>query len=291
VAADATDADGASELCRPLPGSAATGLRPDSPVSGSMSGVTLVAIFAHPDDEALACGGTLARAVDAGATVVLVCASPGELGSISDPTLVPEGDLASVRRRELEESARTLGLARVHLLENPDGCLRWVNGLRAEIAHLLRMYRPDVVITFDVDGLYWHDDHIVVHERTTEAVASLDVETPALYYVSLPTGAMRGLAEAARAHRRGSGEPTVWGISPDAFGLAAPVPSFGIDVRDWSDRKLAAIRCHRSQMGSSPFDWIEEEDVREWLGLEYFRRASGDGLDPLASLATAPEGR
>ena len=58
-----------------------------------MEGKTVLAIFAHPDDESLACGGTLARLADAGARIVLMCASRGEAGSISDPALVPDGDL------------------------------------------------------------------------------------------------------------------------------------------------------------------------------------------------------
>ena len=74
-------------------------LKPDPTsqlASGQLAGRTILGVFAHPDDESLACGGTLARAADAGANVVLLCATRGERGSICDPSLVPDGDLGRV---------------------------------------------------------------------------------------------------------------------------------------------------------------------------------------------------
>ena len=139
-----------------------------------LAGRTVLGIFAHPDDESLACGGTLARLADAGCRVIVVCASHGEAGSISDPALVPDGDLGGVRVRELRDAAAVLGVADVIVLDHPDGDLRWddVPELHAEIVALIQRYRPDAVITFAEDGLYWHLDHIGVHERTYTAVRS-----------------------------------------------------------------------------------------------------------------------
>ena len=79
---------------------------PDASAALPLAGRTVLAIFAHPDDESLACGGTLARLADAGCRVVIVCASHGEAGSISDPALVPDGDLGRVRVRELHKLTR-----------------------------------------------------------------------------------------------------------------------------------------------------------------------------------------
>src|SRR5882672_1990187 len=106
----------------------------------SLEGRTVLGIFAHPDDESLACGGTLARLADAGAHVVIVCASHGEAGSICDPALVPDGDLGAVRVRELGEAAAVLGAAEVIVLDHPDGDLRWehVPELHAEIVGLIK---------------------------------------------------------------------------------------------------------------------------------------------------------
>ena len=135
-----------------------------------MDGCSVLAIFAHPDDESLACGGTLARLADAGARVVLLCATRGEGGSVSDPALVADGDLGAARTRELHEAARVLGIRDVLVKDHPDGDLRWddVPELHEEIVQVLADYRPDAVVTFDADGLYWHLDHVGVHEVPVE---------------------------------------------------------------------------------------------------------------------------
>src|SRR4051794_41526661 len=83
----------------------------DSGARLPLAGRTVLGIFAHPDDESLACGGTLARLADAGCRVVVVCASRGEAGSISDPSLVPDGDLGRVRSSELIDACPVLGAA------------------------------------------------------------------------------------------------------------------------------------------------------------------------------------
>lgn len=245
----------------------------------AMAGRTILAVFAHPDDEALACGGTIARAVDAGARVVLLCASRGEKGSISDPALVPDGDLGRVRARELRDAAAVLGIAEVTILDHPDGDLRWadVPMMHAEILMMIERHHPDAVITFGEDGLYWHLDHIGIHERTLTAVASLGANAPALYFVTMPHGVMREVVEAARAKGRAPADSSFWGITPDAFGDEALPPTFVVDVGDWVGRKLAALQCHRTQIGlHNPFTWIDEAEARRWLGFEQFRRASLD---------------
>jgi LmbE family N-acetylglucosaminyl deacetylase len=252
---------------------------PSDPGEPRLDGRTVLAVFAHPDDESLACGGTLARLADGGVRVVLLCASRGERGSVSDPALVPDGDVGAVRTRELHEAARILGIRDVLVMNHPDGDLRWddVPELHAEIVNALRHYRPDAVVTFDADGLYWHFDHVGVHERTFTAVRSLGADAPPLYYVTMLKGNMRGIVTAARAKGGAPIESSFWGIAPDAFGAGAKPPTLSVDVRRWVPRKLAALRCHQTQMGGRghPMAWIDEEDARRWLGFEYFRRAGG----------------
>ena len=245
-----------------------------------LAGRTVLGIFAHPDDESLACGGTLARLADAGARVVVMCASQGEAGSLCDPSLVPDGEsLACVRVRELNDAAAILGVSEVVILDHPDGDLRWsrVAEFHAEIVHAIERYRPDAVITFAEDGLYWHLDHIGVHERTYTAVLSLGAAAPPLYYVTMREGVMREVVDAAHAKGRAPAESSFWGIAADAFGHSARPPSFVIDVRNWVPRKLAALRCHRTQMGpNNPIAWIDDEEARQWLGREQFRRSQID---------------
>jgi len=254
-----------------------------------LSGRSVLVVFAHPDDESLACGGTLARLSDAGVRVVLLCASRGEAGSISDPSLAPDGDLAAVRSRELADAAAILGLAEVIVGDHPDGDLRWadVPELHREIVALLEQHQPAAVITFAEDGLYWHLDHIGVHERTYTAVKSFGDAAPPLYYVTMPKGIMRAVVDAALANGAAPSDRGVWGIHADAFGDAAIAPTIAVDVRPWVARKLAALWCHRTQMGAqNPLAAITEDQARAWLGTEYFRRSplAGRNESPLEQL-------
>lgn len=252
-----------------------------------LAGRTALAIFAHPDDESLACGGTLARLADEGVRVVLLCASRGERGASVDPALVPDGNLGRVREQELHEAAKVLGVSEVIVLDHPDGDLRWarVDELRDQIVNTIKAFSPDVVITFDDDGLYWHLDHIGIHERTSTAVRSLGASAPPLYYVTIPHGIMRSITDAAVARGWAPPGSTFWGITPDAFGIGAKPHSLTVDVADWVPWKLAALRCHRTQMGSvNPFSLIDPAEARRWLGVERFRR---DPLNSGASLLDA----
>ncbi len=239
------------------------------------SGRTILVVLAHPDDESLACGGTLARLADAGARIVLVCASRGEKGSVSDQSLVANVDLASVRSHELHEAARILGISEVLIFAHPDGDLRWadVPQFHVEIVLAIQRYKPDGVITFAEDGLYWHLDHIGVHERTYTAVRSFGPWAPPLYYVTMRHGLMSEIVDAAIANGgKVDGHP--FNVEPDAFGDSAKPPSLLVDVHDWVPRKLAALRCHRTQIGpDNVFHHITDAQARQFLGVEQFRRS------------------
>jgi LmbE family N-acetylglucosaminyl deacetylase len=231
-------------------------------------------VFAHPDDESLACGGTLACLAEAGARIVVLCASHGELGGLRGP--IRDDALGAIRAQELQEAAAALGVGELIILNHPDGDLRWaaVAELQGEIVLAIRRYRPAAVITFGEDGLYWHEDHVGVHERTTTAVFLLGADAPPLYYVTMPQGIMRPIVDAAVA--RGWMPPAkgFWSLTPDAFGLGAEPPTIVLDVREWVPRKLRAIRCHRSQTSSvDPFGQIDDGEAGRLLGVEHFHRA------------------
>jgi LmbE family N-acetylglucosaminyl deacetylase len=244
----------------------------------NLGGQTILVVLAHPDDESLACGGTLARLADAGAHIVLLCASQGERGSLTGPAR--NDTLLEVRTLELRNASTILGIGTVLAFNHPDGDLRWadVTDLHAEIALTIQRFKPHAVITFGEDGLYWHLDHVGVHERTTSAVKSFGPSAPPLYYVTMPPGSMAAIVD--RALARGWTQPPkgFWSLAPKAFGLAAEPPTVIVDAGDWALRKLDAIRCHRSQsLPGDPFSDLDEAHVRRWLGLEYFHRAPIEG--------------
>jgi LmbE family N-acetylglucosaminyl deacetylase len=247
------------------------------------AGHTILAVFAHPDDESLSCGGTLARLSDMGARVVLVGASRGERGSHTGPAR--DEALGLARVLELRQAAAALGVAEVIVLDHPDGDLRWaeVTALHAELLMLLRHHQPSAVITFGEDGLYWHPDHVAIHERTTTAVRSLGAAAPPLYYVTMPPGVMHNIVAAAREKGWTPPPKGFWSLAPRAFGIHAEPPTIVVDVGRWVPRKLLALRCYRSQLGDGdPFSRLDERDAQAWLGIEHFRRAPTAGRsDPV----------
>jgi len=239
---------------------------------------SLLAIFAHPDDESLACGGLLARCSDEGVRVSLVCMTRGEHGPGGDPDV-----LGAVRARELRAAAGVLGIQDVVILEHEDGMLPWIEPatLEGDIIAAVRRFRPDVVVTFDEDGLYGHPDHVAVHARTTAVVERLGAAAPVLVYVSMPRGAMRELIEATSEARAPGAGASVLGVpDPDAFGGFAPAPTFLLDAGDLAARKLAALRCHRTQVAGGPFDALKDREALRLLGTECYRRASVGGTAP-----------
>lgn len=246
------------------------------PESGNLSGRSLLAVFAHPDDESLACGGLIAWCAQLGVQVSLLCATRGEQGPGQD---APGGaQLGNIRARELEEAARILGVAEIVLLDYPDGMLPWVDAasLEADIRDAIGRLRPDVVITFGEDGLYWHPDHIAIHQRTTAAVAALGDDAPALYYVTMPPGSMRAVVDHAAqiAASEGSAPPPfVFGIDADAFGALAALPTLVVDAGPFAAQKLAAITCHRTQLAEDALASIATSDAARFLGTEHFHIA------------------
>ena len=251
-------------------------------------GYTLLAIFAHPDDESLASGGLLAWCADRGARVSLLCLSRGERGrreareslhALDTPQALKataEG-LAATRERELAEAARVLGLDSITLLGHADGMLPWLapGVLETDVRATIERLRPQVVVTFGEDGLYWHPDHIAAHDATRAAIAALGIAAPALYYVTTPPGQMRAVVDAATARVPDpSTRRDILGIDAvDAFGASAQPPTLIIDTGRFARRKLAALRCHRTQVAGGPFEHIAEADAEALLGVEHYRRA------------------
>src|SRR4029453_491203 len=119
----------------------------------------------------------------------------------------------------------------VIVLDHRGGNLRWedVPKLHSEIVTLVEQHRPSAVITFAEDGLYWHLDHIGVHERTHTAIVSFGAHAPPLYYVPMPKGIMGEVVQAARANDADGPDMDVWGIVPEAFGAGAVPATLIVD--------------------------------------------------------------
>jgi LmbE family N-acetylglucosaminyl deacetylase len=143
----------------------------------------LLVAFAHPDDETFGPAGTIIRYASRGVAVHYLCATRGEAGHVDPELLEDYSSLADLRTEELKCAARYLGLAGVHLLgyhdsgmenapenQNP-ACLFQapVEDVVEKITRLVREIRPQVVITFDRTGGYFHPDHVKMHQATTLA--------------------------------------------------------------------------------------------------------------------------
>jgi N-acetyl-1-D-myo-inositol-2-amino-2-deoxy-alpha-D-glucopyranoside deacetylase len=249
-----------------------------------LRGRSLLGIFAHPDDESLACGGLMAWCADLGADVTVVCLTRGEHGpgADHDPAAHPDG-LGATRVGELLGACRALGVAHVTIFDHEDGMLPWIDAWQIErdVQHIIGQVSPDVVITFDEDGLYWHPDHIAVHERTTSVVSQLGARAPALYYAQLPPDAMRAVvrhAELASVLPDGAGamaKPRIFGISDaGAFGSQTIAPTLLVDAAAYGRHKLAALNCHATQMSGGALSFVTEDSAANLLGREQYRRAT-----------------
>jgi LmbE family N-acetylglucosaminyl deacetylase len=132
----------------------------------------LLLILAHPDDESLATGSTIAKYASEGIQVYLICATKGERGWTGDekdnPGMTAVGQ---IRAEELRSAAETLGINKVYFLDYLDGDLDQANSAEAigRIVTIIREIRPQIAITFGPDGVYGHPDHIAISQFATGA--------------------------------------------------------------------------------------------------------------------------
>lgn len=237
-----------------------------------MSG--LLVIGAHPDDEVLLAGGTLAACAAAGLQAGVVSLTRGELGPIADTALATRETLGAVRLQELRASCAELGASLVKCWRRPDGSLRWTNrtGIVRQLSLLLDTHRPDAVITFGADGLYYHPDHIATYEFVRAAVQRTP-NPPALYRAVWPRSVMQSLAQELRQN----GLPDyLWELAPEDFGSDDLGGSFALDVRKFVLQKLAALRAHRTQVPSGhAFAALDQRLAKKFLGTEWFAPVNG----------------
>jgi LmbE family N-acetylglucosaminyl deacetylase len=153
----------------------------------------LLGIFAHPDDETVCAGGTLAKYASGGAETSVVSFTRGGAGQIRDAGAATRATLSAVRERELAAAGRELGLTRTRCLDHPDGGLSEVDGetLRAQVSELVGEFDPDVVITFGSDGFSGHPDHVAVGTAVTAVCSRLrPASSIRLFHCHLPRSRM-----------------------------------------------------------------------------------------------------
>jgi len=226
--------------------------------SSGLEATSLLAIFAHPDDEVFRCGGTLALLAQRGVRVHVLCATRGEAG-VPGMTAQQAGQ---VRERELRCSCRALGIEPPRFLDYRDGTLVQVDEEQAvaQVTRIARELHPQVLLTWPPDGVSGHPDHMAV-SRWTDAAFRRVTDPVALYHLVVP----RSLAEAM-------GMSHLHAVPDEAVTLA-------VDVSAVWEIKMAAIRCHRTQMDGSPILRASEERQRLFLGTEHFRLAISTGSE------------
>jgi LmbE family N-acetylglucosaminyl deacetylase len=222
---------------------------------------TIVFVHAHPDDEASATAGSMARASQEGHRVVLVIATDGDHGEPPDG-LADGASVAEHRRGEVAESARVLGVSRIAWLGYADsGMTGWAQNsapnalMNADVevaaralADILDQEDADLVTGYDWHGGYGHPDHVMVHRIVRRAV-ELAAHRPRLLEVTMNRDALRALFRTARA----AGMDTVdWdpdGPGDDGNPIGTPQAEIHlrVDVLAYLERKRAALQAHASQ--------------------------------------------
>jgi LmbE family N-acetylglucosaminyl deacetylase len=209
-------------------------------------GVAL-AVYAHPDDADVACGGTLARWATAGSSVHLVVCTDGGKGTF-DPT-VTSADLVAERAAELEESSAVIGLASVTNLGHRDGELVDSEEFRQALVQTVRRLRPEIVCGHDPTAMFFGREYFNHRDHRIAGAALLDAVVPAaahpLYFPS--AGAAHQVSTMLLS---GTLEPDEW-----------------VDVTETIERKAAAVECHRTQFS----------DPGGWAGDAVRRRAEEEG--------------
>lgn len=280
----------------------------------SRSDQRLLAVHAHPDDETIGTGVTLAKYVAEGAHVTLVTCTLGEEGEVLIPELGhlaahEKDELGAHRRVELAEALALLGVSDHEYLGGPgryrdSGMMGtpanehpecfWRADLLEAATHLvstIRRTRPQVVVTYDDFGQYGHPDHIQAHRVTSYALVlaaapsfrpdlgeAWDVQK--LYWTALPKAAVeRGIAAFVAAGGQGffgmaEGEELPWALDDELVTTA-------VVALDQEPHKMAALRAHLTQVGVEN-DLFRLSDLvgPEAMGVEYFRLVRGD-LGPL----------
>ncbi|MCX5070216.1 PIG-L family deacetylase [Micromonospora lupini] len=251
--------------------------------------LTLMAVHAHPDDEATSTGGVLARYAAEGVTTVLVTCTDGRCGD--GPGGVKPGEpghdpaaVVAMRQTELEASCATLKVTHLETLGYADsGMMGWstndqpgsfwttpVAEAADRLADLIRRYRPDVIVTYDENGFYGHPDHIQAHRITMAAVAQTDVPAK-VYWTTVPRTAFTEFGRIMKELGVEWAEPDPSSGEPE-LGLPDDEITTWVDTRSYGAQKFEALAAHASQTENIFFLQLGQERFTELMGRETFVR-------------------
>jgi LmbE family N-acetylglucosaminyl deacetylase len=215
----------------------------------------VLSVHAHPDDQEFTVSGTLAKWARAGSTIITVCITSGGAGSNEfTPAEITREALVPIREQEQRNACRVLGIEEVVFLPYEDGVLEPSLALRRDLTRVIRRYRPDAVICGDPTMRYYgnsylnHPDHRVAADVTLDAVYP-SAGTRLIFPELLAEGLLPHHVKRVFIHgvRR-----------PDTF----------VDISDVLPLKLAALKEHKSQLGT----WDPTEMVTDWAREQGARR-------------------
>lgn len=241
----------------------------------------LLAILAHPDDESLGFGGTLAKYAGEGVETFLITATRGERGRYGDAPVSPGLEIVGkTRTQEVLAAAKILNIKQVDFLDYIDGDLDKAPPSEAieKIAKLIREIKPQVVLTFDPFGSYGHPDHIAISQFSMAAVlaanslAKADKNPPwqvsKLYYIAWPPDVITAYEAAFKK--------LIFKVDGDSR-TAHAWPDWSIttriDAAPYSRQVWEAVNCHKTQIAVfSKLKELSEADLQYLLGKQHFYR-------------------
>jgi LmbE family N-acetylglucosaminyl deacetylase len=260
---------------------------------------TILAVFAHPDDESV-CSGTLAMATDLGWRVIFVVATRGEAGEIADPSLATSETLGEVREIELKAACKVLGIEDVRFLGYRDSGMAGTpdnempnslyhanpDQVTGQIIGLIRELQPQILITFEPHGVYGHPDHVIISRCTTRAFdlagepgSFTDSGKPwqpsRLFYSLLPEKWFRSIRTRLQTLQIDS--LAVGQMIANARENPHKVDrqiTHENDVTAYAQMKIDSLACHQTQLTPhSPFKNLLKPEMLDLMAQEFFIQA------------------
>ena len=274
-------------------------------MSATDDGHRLLLVHAHPDDESIGTGATMAKYAAEGAAVTLVTCTLGELGEIIPPELAhlaadADGGLGEHRIGELAAACAALGVTDHRFLggqgrwrdsgmmgeptNTAPGCF-WqadVDEAAAELLTVIREVSPQVMISYDDNGFYGHPDHIQAHRVAWRAFELADGLVSKFYATTVPRSVLAQAIELMRGSEPGSPAAgrtdfsQVDSVDDLPFGVPDEVVTTDIDATSYLDAKIEAMRAHVTQIAvDSPFFALSDKVGQRAFGREYYILLAG----------------